>query len=124
MRRPVRTIWHGIRKKAPARALTAKLMEEVTSPSNLNQAYSRVVSNRGAAGVDGMAVTELSAWLRSHREVFLASLIMKIEGIPSAVPPRSACPAQNIPRRGSGRSLPTLNRRQRRQISCDLRSTA
>jgi len=59
----------------PARALTASLMEEVTKPSNLNRAYSRVVSNEGAAGVDGMTVAELSAWTRSHRESFLASLL-------------------------------------------------
>jgi RNA-directed DNA polymerase len=60
---------------APARALTAFLMEEVTSPSNLNRAYTRVVTNEGAAGIDGMTVRDLSAWICGHRESFLASLL-------------------------------------------------
>jgi RNA-directed DNA polymerase len=58
----------------PARALTANLMEEVTRLGNLTQAHSRVVSNQGAPGVDGMAVTDLAPWFRAHREEFLASL--------------------------------------------------
>jgi len=60
---------------SPARALTVNLMEEVTAPSNLNRAYTRVVGNEGAAGVDGMTVKELSAWIRSHREDFLTCLL-------------------------------------------------
>lgn len=60
---------------APARALTVNLMEEVTHFENLNRAYSRVVSNEGAAGVDGMTVTELSAWMRTHRDMLIASLL-------------------------------------------------
>lgn len=59
----------------PARALTANLMEEVTHYENLNRAYSRVVSNEGAAGVDGMTVSELSAWIRAHRDRLIASLL-------------------------------------------------
>lgn len=60
---------------APARALTVSLMEEVTNRDNLNRAYLRVRANKGAAGVDGMAVTELPAWIATHKEVFLASLL-------------------------------------------------
>jgi RNA-directed DNA polymerase len=41
-------------------------MEEVLSHSNLLQAYHRVVSNRGAAGVDGMTVDELWAYCQQH----------------------------------------------------------
>jgi RNA-directed DNA polymerase len=59
----------------PARALTASLMEEVIHFENLNRAYSRVVSNEGAAGVDGMTVGELSAWVRAHRDTLIASLL-------------------------------------------------
>jgi RNA-directed DNA polymerase len=59
----------------PARALTANLMEEAIHYENLNRAYSRVVSNAGAAGVDGMTVTELSAWMRTHRDRLIASLL-------------------------------------------------
>ena len=59
----------------PTRALTARLMEEVTHFENLNRAYSRVVLNEGAAGVDGMTVGDLSAWLRAHRDRLIASLL-------------------------------------------------
>lgn len=35
------------------------LLERIVSPENLNQAYKRVVRNKGAGGVDGMKVGEL-----------------------------------------------------------------
>jgi RNA-directed DNA polymerase len=57
------------------RALTRQLMEEVVSSANLNQAYQRVRANDGAAGVDGMAVTELRAWIASNRDGLVASLL-------------------------------------------------
>lgn len=59
----------------PARALSANLMEEVTRRENLNQAFLRVRANKGAGGVDGMTVDELSGWIASHKEEFLASLL-------------------------------------------------
>jgi RNA-directed DNA polymerase len=59
----------------PARALTARLMEEVTNRDNLNRAYRRVKANKGAPGVDGMTVEELGDWLRQHKEQLLASLL-------------------------------------------------
>jgi len=43
-----------------------KLMEEVVESKNLREAYRRVVRNRGAAGVDGMAVEELGAYLKKE----------------------------------------------------------
>ena len=57
------------------RALTQRLMEEVASSANLNLAYKRVKANEGAAGVDGMTVTELLAWIRLNREGLIASLL-------------------------------------------------
>jgi RNA-directed DNA polymerase len=59
----------------PARALTVNLMEEVTDRDNLNRAYFRVLANKGAAGVDGMTVGDLKAWIAKHKEKFLASLL-------------------------------------------------
>ena len=59
----------------PARALTANLMEEVTSRDNLNRAYFRVKANKGAAGVDGLSVDDLLAWIAAHKEEFIASLV-------------------------------------------------
>ena len=38
---------------------TDKLMEKILSNDNLNQAYKKVKSNKGAGGVDGMSVDEL-----------------------------------------------------------------
>ena len=57
------------------RALTQHLMEEVASSANLNQAYKRVKANKGAAGVDGMSVDDLKAWIAINREGLIASLI-------------------------------------------------
>lgn len=43
-------------------------MEEVLSRSNMLQAFNRVVSNKGAAGVDGMTVDELWSYCQQHWE--------------------------------------------------------
>lgn len=42
------------------------LMERVVERSNLWSAYERVVRNKGAAGIDDLAVTELRDWLKVH----------------------------------------------------------
>jgi RNA-directed DNA polymerase len=44
------------------------LMEEVLEPQNLNRAYRRILSNRGARtpGVDGMTVAQLKAYVQKH----------------------------------------------------------
>jgi RNA-directed DNA polymerase len=57
------------------RALTQHLMEEVASSANLNQAYKRVKANAGAAGIDGMTVSDLRPWIAQNRERLIASLI-------------------------------------------------
>ena len=36
-----------------------ELMEEILTRENLNQAYKKVVANKGASGVDGVTVEEL-----------------------------------------------------------------
>jgi hypothetical protein len=45
---------------------TGLLMERVVEGSNMRLAPKRVVQNRGSAGVDSLAVTELNDWLKSH----------------------------------------------------------
>lgn len=45
---------------------SAHLMEEVCQRENLNEAYRRVMSNKGAPGVDGMPVSRLGKHLRKH----------------------------------------------------------
>ena len=42
------------------------LLTHILSPSNMNLAYKRVVSNAGSGGIDGMEVKELLPYLRSH----------------------------------------------------------
>ena len=42
---------------------TSSIMEQILSKDNLNAAYLQVVRNKGAAGVDGMTVEELGAYL-------------------------------------------------------------
>ena len=45
-----------------------ELMEVILSKDNLNRAYKKVVSNKGACGVDGMSVEELGGHLRENQE--------------------------------------------------------
>ena len=47
---------------------TRSLMEQIVSNDNLNAAYLQVVRNKGAAGVDGMTVEELGAYLWENGE--------------------------------------------------------
>lgn len=47
---------------------TSSLMEQILSKENLNVAYLQVVRNKGAAGVDGMTVEELGAYLSENGE--------------------------------------------------------
>jgi RNA-directed DNA polymerase len=53
-----------------------QLMEEVCERENCLQAFKRVKSNKGSAGIDGMRVDDLSAYLKEHwpaiREQLLA----------------------------------------------------
>jgi len=57
------------------RALTSDLMERVCECDNLNRAYKRVKANKGAAGVDGMTVSDLYGWLVQHKEELMATLL-------------------------------------------------
>lgn len=45
---------------------TARLLEIILDRENMMAAYHRVVANRGAAGVDGMTVDQLKAFLVAH----------------------------------------------------------
>lgn len=47
---------------------TDKLMERILQPNNLNEAYKKVKSNKGAGGVDGMSVDELLTFLKSNQK--------------------------------------------------------
>jgi len=53
---------------------TSSLMEQVLSKDNLKAAYLQVVRNKGAAGVDGMTVEELVAYLEKLTRFGLVSM--------------------------------------------------
>jgi RNA-directed DNA polymerase len=59
------------------RALKQDLMERVADEANLIEALRRVCANKGSAGVDGMDVTGLKAWMsvRANREKLRDKLI-------------------------------------------------
>ena len=61
--------------KERQRALTARLMEQVCEPANLNRAYARVKANKGSPGIDGMSVGKLGGWIKRHKQAFIASLL-------------------------------------------------
>ena len=50
------------------------LIEVITSKENLNRAYKKVVSNRGASGIDEMTVKELGNYIREHKNEIISSL--------------------------------------------------
>lgn len=54
---------------------TVWLMEAICEPVNLRQALKRVKANKGAAGVDGMRVSELPDYLRHHWPELKAQLL-------------------------------------------------
>ena len=56
-------------------SLTRYLMERICERANLNQAYKRVKSNKGTAGVDGMSVDDLFSWIVTHKESLIESLL-------------------------------------------------
>jgi RNA-directed DNA polymerase len=76
----------------------SRLLESVLDIENLNEAYRRVLKNRGAPGVDGMTVEELGPYLKGHwpgiREQMLSSRY-----IPQAVR------GVGIPKAGGGKRL-------------------
>ena len=46
------------------RVTTMELMEVILTKENLNQAYKKVVANKGASGIDEMTVKELGNYKR------------------------------------------------------------
>lgn len=77
-------------------SLTSHLMEQVVDLENLRRAYVRVVSNKGACGIDGMNVEDMYAWCREHIGELIESLLHG-EYCPSPVL------GVQIPKAGGGR---------------------
>ena len=45
-----------------------ELLEEILNPENLNKAYKKVYQNKGASGVDGIAVEEIADYIKDNKE--------------------------------------------------------
>lgn len=63
------------RARTKAEVATTSLMEAVVERGNLKLAYQRVVENKGAAGVDQLAVSELKDHLKRHWPTIRARLL-------------------------------------------------
>ena len=61
--------------EAPGTEAEPALMESVVSRPNMQRAYDRVLRNKGAAGVDGLSVSELGDLLRQHWPTIKAKLL-------------------------------------------------
>lgn len=55
--------------------LAISLMKKICDKVNLNQAYKRVKSNKGAPGVDNISVSELGDYIRANKENLVQSLL-------------------------------------------------
>lgn len=53
---------------------TTHLLEEVLSPDNLNKAWKRVRSNKGAPGIDGLAIDNFVAHFRDHGKLLIEEI--------------------------------------------------
>src|SRR5665647_659640 len=53
---------------------TDELMEQILQSENLNKAYKKVKSNKGAGGVDGMSVDELLTFLKDNQKQLIQKL--------------------------------------------------
>ncbi len=83
---------------------TQCLLEEVLDARNLRAALKRVRQNKGSAGIDGMTVDELPAWLRGHWPAVRAQLLA------GGYQPQPV-KRQRIPKRGGGErelGIPTV----------------
>lgn len=81
-----------------------KLIEEILSEENLNEAMKRVKANKGASGIDKMQVSEIDEYFRIHKEEIKTS-IMEMKYKPQAVR-RVYIPKSNGKKRPLG--IPTV----------------
>ena len=56
----------GTAANEQTKAEAPRQMDAVVARDNLWRAYERVMRNKGAAGVDGLAVSDFKAWLQQH----------------------------------------------------------
>lgn len=61
-------IWITENNHTNAGQPSSGMLEQILSPTNLNQAYKRVRSNKGSGGADKMEVESLLDYLVRHKE--------------------------------------------------------
>ena len=66
---------NGAASRETVRPEELQLMEAVVARENLLKAYSQVMSNKGAAGVDNMPVEQLKPYLQEHWAKLKESLL-------------------------------------------------
>lgn len=81
---PVRGAETGTAADGQTKAEGLRQMDAVVERNNLWRAYERVMRNKGAAGVDGLTVADLKAWLQQHWPAVRAALLAG-EYMPRAV---------------------------------------
>jgi RNA-directed DNA polymerase len=70
-----RTAWPGGEGSAATPGFTGGLMEAIVARDNLKKALAQVKRNKGAPGVDGMTVEELTPYLKEHWPEIRAQLL-------------------------------------------------
>jgi RNA-directed DNA polymerase len=65
----------NVEVESPAAVVMGPPMEAVVERENLRKALARVKRNKGAAGIDGMSVEDLSAYLKEHWLAIRAQLL-------------------------------------------------
>ena len=51
------------------------MIKQLISRRNLNQAYLQVYRNKGAAGIDGVSITELNNHLQTHSAQYIEQIV-------------------------------------------------
>lgn len=64
-----------VKREAESMAVSRQLMEAVCERRNCKQALARVKRNKGSAGIDGMTVEQLPAYLKQHWLTIRAQLL-------------------------------------------------
>ena len=75
-----------------------ELMSAIIEPNNMHLAYLRVTRNKGSAGVDGMHVEQLKAYLQQHWPTLKQQLV---DGTYQPQPVRKV----EIPKPGGGKRM-------------------